>query len=249
MKAAHQASHRHPRPGACGPVHLIHHVVCRHQIEVEIWPPRAELYFRDERFVHPIDTQIRFESIVYNASNHRVIWEVRDLAGNSGLGTIDESGVYQAPLKGGLNSGHTEVIIATSYENPLRKASAWVTLLGEGPEPAPLPKIAIWPRKSVLYYPGNTLTNHQNELIDESNKIQLFEAKLWNVASPIDWLVDEVVQASNTEPWFLYKVIGSGSTTMVSVKARIHSQPAVVAEAKILQINYLWPKMKDVSQL
>jgi len=230
-------------------MHVIHHVVCRHQIEIEVWPPRAELYFQDERFVHPIDTQIRFESVVYNAGNPRVIWETRDLAGNPGLGAIDESGVYQAPPKGGLSSGYTEVIVATSYENPLRKAWAWVTLLGEGPEPAPQPRIAIWPRKSVLYYPGNTLTNHQNELIDESNKFQLFEAKLWNMESPIDWLVDNVVQPGSTEPWFLYKVTGSGSTKTVSVKARIQSLPAVLAEAKVIQINNLWPKMKNVSQL
>ncbi len=217
---------------------------------MEVWPPRTEVYFQDERFVHPIDTQVRFEAVVYNALKPTVTWEVRGLAGSPGLGSIDESGLYHAPPKGSLPSGHTEMVIATPTEEPLRKAYAWVTLVGEGPQPAPAPRIEIWPKRVHLYYPQSTLADHRNSLIDDSNKQQLFEAKIWNSSvSQVEWRVDNVVQGGITDPWFLYQVSGSGSTEMVSVTAAIQGQPAVVDEARVIQINYFWPRMKAVSDL
>lgn len=209
---------------------------------MDISPPRAEVCFQDERWVNPIHTQVRFEAAVYNSTSG-VTCEVRDLAGNPGAGSIDASGMYQAPPRGSLPSGSTDVVVATSAEDPLRKAFAWVTLLGE---PAPTPTIEIWPKSVHLYYPQG----QQNEYIDESNTMQLFRATLRDSpTSEVDWLVDGVVQFGIVEPWFLYKVTGSGGTQVVSVRARIKSQPTVYDDAKVVKINYTWPKMKAVAEL
>jgi hypothetical protein len=218
-------------------VDIFHHVVCRHQVEVEVWPPQAEVYFQDEKWVDPINTQLRFEAAVFNSAAG-VSWEVRDLAGNPGAGSIDASGLYQAPPKGSLPSGFTDIVVATATEDPLRKAFAWVTLLGEGPEPAPAPSIEIWPKRAYLYYPQG----QHNSYIDDSNKMQLFRTTLRNSAtSEVDWLVNGVVQGGIVEPWFLYKVSGSGATQKVTIRARIKNQPTVYDEAKVIQINYFWP--------
>ena len=86
-------------PAACPPAPTItevtHHVVARHQVEIEIFPPRVELAFRDERFVNPINTQYRFEARVFN-SRLGASWQVLNPAGGPGAGTIDSQGLYQA---------------------------------------------------------------------------------------------------------------------------------------------------------
>lgn len=78
-----------PSPGP-GPITIVHHHICQHQVEIEIWPPVAEAYFRDARYVDPINTQVRFQATVLNAENAAVSFQVRSLSGGAGLGTIDE---------------------------------------------------------------------------------------------------------------------------------------------------------------
>ncbi len=225
---------RHPR--RVTDVH--HHIECRHRVEVEIWPPRAEVHFRDERWANPATTQVRFEAAVFN-SNRGVRWEVLDLDGNPGAGTIDAGGVYRAPVKGALSNGATDIVVVSSREDPLRKAYAWVTLTGVGPEPVPAPAIQLLPRRACLYYPQG----QHNAYIDKSNTQQLFHATLWNSAtSDIEWLVDGVLQFNNA-PFhqFRYEAAGSGGTKTVVIRARSKYQPSVYEEAKVLITNYNWP--------
>src|SRR5580765_6977137 len=106
--------------------HVHRSVTCCPQIEVEVWPAQAEVHFRDDRGVNPINTQIRFEAVVYNGQSAAVHWEVLAPSGLAGAGTIDITGRYLAPPKDGLPSGLTDLVVATSVENPLRKAFAWV---------------------------------------------------------------------------------------------------------------------------
>lgn len=231
---------------------VVHHVVLRHQVEVEVRPARAEVNFHDEAAVNPINTQIRFEATLYNVTRGGVSWEVRDPAGNPGAGSIDATGLYEAPPKGALASGHTDVVVATSVEDPLRKAFAWVTLIGDGPAPVPEPRIDISPKSVYLYYPQDRPASpDRNEFIDESNTMQVFRATLRDsLTSEVEWLVDGVLKA-NAQPTslFKYEVTGSGSTKVVVVTARIKARPDVKDEAKVVQINYTWPKMKPVSEL
>lgn len=239
-----------PQAGHCV-TDVIHHVACRHQVEVEVWPARAEVYYRDDRAVNPINTQVRFEATLYNATYGGVNWEVRDLGGGAGAGSIDASGLYRAPLKGSLPSGFTDVVVATAAEDPLRKAYAWVTLVGDGPAPAPQPTILIWPKSLYLYYPGNSSANDRNEFIDWSNTMQVFRATLADSpTSEVEWLVDGVLKPNPLpSELFRYEVTGAGSTKIVVVTARIKAQPSIKDEAKVVQINYTWPKMKPVNQL
>jgi len=232
-------------------IDVVHHVVCRHQVEVEIWPPRAEVNFRDEHGANPINTMVRFEATVYNATHGGVTWEARDLAGNPGAGSIDASGLYRAPVKGTLQSGLTDVVVATANEDPLRKAYAWVTLVGKGPAPVPQPVIEIWPKSVSLYYPWNQTADDRNEFIDASNKMQMFRATIRNSAeTQVEWRVNNVIQANGSpSSLFHYEVTGSGSTKVVVVTCRIQAQPAVRDNAKVIVINYRWPKMNPPSQL
>jgi hypothetical protein len=238
-------------------IDVVHHVVCRHRVEVEIWPARAEVNFRDERSVNPVNTQVRFEALLYNTTAG-VRWDVRDLAGNPGAGSIDVSGLYQAPPKGSLPSGWTDVVVASAVDDPLRRAYAWVTLVGDGPAPVPPARIAISPKTACLYFPGNQGPADRNEFIDISNTMQVFRATLRDSpTSDIEWFVHDagtpppMVPAPNPEPssLFRYVVTGSGATKVVVVTARITAEPAVADSAKIVVTNYRWPMMKPVNQL
>jgi hypothetical protein len=240
------------RPGCR--VDVIHHIACRHQIEVEVWPPRIDLYFADERMrvdhkgalvereVDPIDTQVRFEATVIN-SDRGVRWQVFDAAGGPGAGSIDATGLYQAPAKGGWATGHTDVVVATSVEDPLRKAYAWVTLLGDGPLKAPDARIEIWPKRVNLYYDAGA---HDNAYIDDSNKMRLFRADIWHSDDRnVEWLVNGAVQPAPSLAMpqsFLYTSPSMGSDmVLVLVRARIKSNPGVFDEAQVILRNYDWP--------
>jgi len=215
---------------------------CCPQIEVEVWPAQAEVYFRDDRGVNPINTQLRFESAVYNGQSAGVRWEVLSPSGVPGAGAIDPTGLYLAPPKGTVPSCTTDVVVVTSIENPLRKAFAWVTLVGVGPEVQPAPVIMIRPKSAYLYYPQNASGADRNEFIDVSNTMQMFRASVRNSSASVEWLVNGVVTA-NTFPLdeFLYQVHGAGGTTVVRIEARLAGQPGVADDAKVVQINYRWP--------
>jgi hypothetical protein len=222
-------------------VDVIHHITCRHQVEVEVSPPRAELYFGDERWTDVIDTQVRFEVTIFN-SDRGVQWQVYDAAGGPGAGSIDANGLYQAPPKGSLKSGHTDVVVATSIEDPLRKAYAWVTVIGQGPLPAPQPRIEIWPRRANVYYADW----HDNAYIDDSNKMQLFRATIWHSADQtVEWLVNgslQLAQPHVVPQGFLYEAPSAGGDMQPAlVRARIKSNPGVFDEAQVVLLNYVWP--------
>ena len=230
----HSPHCRHHSPS----YHIYHQLVCQHQVEVEVWPADAELYFVDEQYANPVNTQVRFQASVYNGMNSKVNWEVQDIAGNPGVGSIDPTGLYVAPPKGSHPHGLTDIVIATAAESPFRKAYAFVTLIGKGPEPLSQPTVEVSPKQVYLYYPQG----EDNAYIDISNKQQMFRATVRHAGTQVEWLVDSVVQGgAGTAPWFLYQVTGSGPMQVVTVAARLLGQPAIIDEAKVIHINYSWP--------
>ncbi|MGZ3273623.1 MAG: hypothetical protein ACXU82_00035 [Caulobacteraceae bacterium] len=210
-------------------------VVCKHQVEIEVWPARAEVGFADDWTANPATTQVRFEAQVYNSGQGHT-WSVRALDGSVGQGSVDASGLYRAPAKGSLVSGTTELVVATSREDPLRTAFAWVTLVGRGPRPAPTPQVTVLPRRQTLYYGSGA----NNDMIDVSNKRCEFQALAFGTASAVEWLVNGVPQGISG-PWFLYQAPSGGGTATVTVTARLQANHAVSADAKISLLNYDWP--------
>jgi len=222
------------RCGSAAEWRILRQGVWRHRVEVRLTPADAELYFHDERWIDPVNTQLRFEAAVLNADTG-VIWEVMAPDGSPGAGTIDQTGLYQAPDKGTLASGTTDLVVATARADPLRKAIALVTLLGVGPLPAPVPRIQVWPRFRNLYFASGA----DNDYIDDRNKMQMFRAyPRNNPTTGVTWLVDGVAQA-DTDVWFLYQP--AGSLTEHSVTAQIPGMPLVADTAKVVMLNYVWP--------
>jgi hypothetical protein len=213
---------------------VYHRIVCRHQVEVEVWPPRAEVHFLDDWTANPADKQVRFEASVLN-SDQGVLWEVHQPDGSPGLGTIDVTGLYTPPAKSFTASGATELIVATAREDRLRKAFAWVTLVGTGPQPSAIPSIGIYPKNLNLYYRSGA----SNQYMDASNKMRQFHAILYDGGGTIDWFVNGT--ASGSGDWFLYQASGSGSGAVVTVRAQLAGQPSVFDEARIVELNYSWP--------
>ena len=229
------------------PVRIVHHAVWRHRVEIAVAPPRAELYFRDERWIDPINTQLRFKATVFN-SDRGATWEVVSPSGNVGAGTIDTTGLYQAPDKGALTSNTTDIVVATSRADPLRKAYAWVTLLGLGPLPAPSPMIEIWPKQVSLFYGSGD----DNAYIDDSNKLRVFRAFPSNAATPaVTWSVTAsmgtVVPYAADSSWCTYLAPNTGpspnagSVPVATVTAALTSDPTVRDDARIVLRNYAWP--------
>lgn len=224
---------------------ICHHVVCQHQVEVEVWPALAEVYFRDERFVNPVNTKVQFEAAVYNAPTSRVTWEVHALDGGPGAGVIDAAGLYLAPLKGSLPYGFTEIVTATSVDDPFRQAHARVCVIGLGPEPKPKPRVEIFPRRANLYYSGNLDSTDHNEYIDASNTMQLFRARLFHAdPASLEWLLD---LNTNPEPQgpefpdFLYRPAAFGNPTTVRVTVRLSTDHTILDWATVSLLNYEWP--------
>jgi len=222
------------------PVRVIHHMVCRHQVEVAVRPPSAELYFHDERWIDPIDTQLRFQATVYN-SDRGVTWQVVSPNGGPGQGTIDDTGLYQAPDKGSLTSGTTDVVVATARADPLRKAFAWVTLVGLGPLPAPAPAIEIWPKLITLYY----WYGADNAYIDNSNKGWTFRAFPRHVSNlAVNWSASlgTVVPGSPDSTWCAYSAPASRvDDALDTITATLAADPTVTDDARVLLLNYNWP--------
>ncbi len=215
---------------------IAHRIVCRHRVEVEVAPARATLYFRDERWIDPVNTQLRFDAVVLNADSG-VRWEVISPGGGPGAGSIDATGLYRAPDKGGLASGATDVVVATARADPLRKAFAWVTLVGEGPLAAPEPRVEIWPKRGAIYYRNGA----DNEYIDPSNKKLLFQAFLFDApGSQVRWRVNGA-QQGGTDPWFLYEAPASGGESTTTVSVELAGTPATRDEGRVLLLNYSWP--------
>jgi hypothetical protein len=216
--------------------HSHHRITCEHQIELEVFPPAAEVYFADERYADAALSQARFDAVVFNAPTASVHWSVSAIGGGPGLGTIDQTGLYKAPPKGVLASGLTEVITAVSADNPDRKAFAFVSLIGKGPEPPPEKQILLSPKRCFLYYP----LGHDNGHIDESNTRQVFRAIVGNTDDGIDWLVNGASVASGSR-LYCYAVSGSGATKTVAITARLIHDHSVYDEALVVVGNYTWP--------
>ncbi len=215
-------------------------VRCEHQVEIELWPPNAEAYFANERYADPATAQVRFDATVYNAPTSRIRWDVRDASGNLGKGTIDNTGVYHAPPKtAGMDSGMTEIVCATAVDDPLRKAFAYVTIVGRGPAPAPIPTILILPKTTEVFYPG---TEYHNEYMDPSKTVQRFEAIITKTTDrQVIWKFNTVEQVGHTLPWINYRAIGPGGTAFVKVTATLKNHPSVHDEAELVVTNYVWP--------
>jgi len=64
-----------------------------------------------------------------------------DLQGGPGAGTIDAAGLYLAPDKGSLPFGLTDIVVATSTDDPFRKAFARVAIVGWDPNQSPPPRL------------------------------------------------------------------------------------------------------------
>ena len=230
----HHPHHRHHRFAGRQVTDVYHRIVCRHQVEVEVWPPRADVRFLDDWTADPAGKQARFEATVFN-SDQGYLWDVRRPDGSPGLGSIDVTGLYTPPAKGSIASGTTELIVATAREDSLRKAFAWVTLVGVGPQPAATPSIEVYPKNLNLYY----WSGASNQYIDASNKLRQFRAVLYDGAGTIDWFVNGA--ASGSGDWFLYQMPNTGGGGLVTVRAQLSGQPSVFDEARIVELNYFWP--------
>ena len=230
----------HSNPPSCHSHHCVihHHVVCRHQTEIEVYPPNADVYFADERYIDAINTQVRFHASVYNAPGNSVTWQVINASGGPGLGSIDPTGEYTAPVKGLIASGHTDIVVATVKHDPTRYAIAKVTLLGHGPEPVPQATLEIFPKLSHIYY-QNGYGAH-NQYIDTSNKHQQFRNIIKHSASTaVSW---SVYGAGYIDAAGFYSAPATGpSPASVEVHAQLTHNPSITAAARIILLNYHWP--------
>lgn len=214
-------------------------MVCQHQVEIEVWPAAAAACFRDERHSDPVNAQVRFDAAVFNAPDREVQWEARALGGGPGAGQIDATGLYTAPDKGGLASGHTEIIVATATADPTRQAFAYVTLTGRGPEPPPTPTLLILPQRVNLYY----RQGGDNAWMDASNKRQVFRAVVQNSASSLNWFVGggAVPEAEHGRLFHYLPAATSGADTVVTIRAALTAASGVQSEAKVVLVNHAWP--------
>ncbi len=232
-----------PGSSVCHPRVIVHHLVCQHRVEVEVWPALAEVYFQNERYVDPVNTKVQFDAAVYNGPTNLVTWRVNDPKGAPGLGTIDDYGLYVAPkFNPAWPYGITEIITATAVDDPSRQAYARVALMGRGPEPKPDPKIEIFPKKAYLYYDPAT---GNNDFIDVSNTRQFFRANLYcSPPAEVDWFVGEEPgwDYKKTGWWYLFDPDGQGVDFQTAkVTARLKDKPQIRDEAIVVMLNYAWP--------
>jgi len=212
-------------------MHTCRQFVCQHRVEVEVCPAEAEVCFRDERFSQPEQAIVQFQALVFNAPSSRVTWKVVDLNGNPGAGTIDAAGLYIAPDKGSLPFALTDIVVATSLDDPFRQAFARVAIVGLGPEPKPAPSVEVYPHRVYLYYPAGA----DNSYIDASNNMQLFRA-IVHQADPaaLTWTPSGTVGSE-----FLFQVTGSGAQTTLHITATLPGGATDFATVTLL--NYNWP--------
>ncbi len=225
----HHSCHRHTH-------------ICQHQMEIEVWPPEAEVYFLDERFVDPVNTQVRFNAEVYNSPSVEVIWSVTDINGGKGAGTIDSTGLYLAPKKVDASPpyphGLTDIIVATIKDDPMRCAYAKVVLIGYGPEPIPVPSVEVYPRVASLYY----VNGADNDYIDPSNKIQQFRTIVRNSwITEVEW--KKLSGPGDLDPDSgIFKAPQNGPSRAVAIiSANIKGNPSITGEATVILLNYNWP--------
>ena len=224
------------RPGP----YVCHHVICQHRVEVEVWPAAAEVSFQDERFAQPLEAQVQFSAFVYTAPSNRVTWQVLDLHGGPGAGSIDAAGLYLAPAKGSLPFGLTDIVVATSADDHFRKAYARVAIVGLGPEPKPAPRVEVYPHRAYLYNVGG----YHNNFIDSSNKMQLFRAMVYHAdPAQVVWSVSGFGLVA-TGPEYAFPFTASVWSQTVTIEAQIPSTtPLAKDSATVSWLNYSWPGM------
>ena len=231
--------------------HIRHHVVCQHRVEVEVSPAEAAVCFLGERYAQPMEAVVQFAATVFNAPSNRVTWRVLDLNGVERPNAIDAAGLYAAPPKGTLPFSLTEIVVATSVDDPFRQAFAKVAVVGLGPEPKPDPVVMVYPRSVDLYYPANQPgTAEHNEYIDSSNTIQLFRALVVN-GDPalLKWTTDDGAPGG-VGPEFLYQARDYPAATdygpfrLVHVTATLTGANPASDGATISLLNYSWPGIK-----
>jgi trimeric autotransporter adhesin len=106
-----------------------------------------------------------FGSIVSGASNKNVTWQVNGVTGgNSTIGTISSSGIYQAPAN--IPSQHLVTVNAISNANGFTKGSANVVIVGGD---APNVGVTTTPAGVTEVYTGTTQTFNA-KVTGESNK-------------------------------------------------------------------------------
>jgi hypothetical protein len=222
----------------CHDYPFVRQVICRHRVEVEVAPASAEVCFRDERHAHPLNTKVQFDAVVFNAKSSRVTWKVNGLDGSPGHGTIDTEGLYVAPAKGKLGYAFTEIITATSVDDPSRAAFARVTVIGLGPAPKPEPRVEIYPRTAELYYQNG----YDNSYIDQTNKRQLFRAMLYHADhAECEWLIDSPQVDPNIAPEHEYESADHGEPRMVHIAVQLKGHPEIRDRATVCLLNYSWP--------
>ncbi|MCP4605576.1 MAG: hypothetical protein GY847_34485 [Proteobacteria bacterium] len=222
---------------------VVHDVECRHRVEVEVWPPNAEVYYNQDRYVDPVNTQVQFDAAVYNGSS-RVTWSVKNIHGGPGAGTINPSGLYTSPPTG--IHGTTDVVTATPTSDPTRKAFAFVTLIGRGPEPAPEPKIIVYPKQAYLYYPPQNMVSDLNRFIDASNTMQLFRVDTMNAnGQELKWefssLLGFTYDLFNDKRCCDIRITGTGVTNRIDIKVSLENNAIVYDDASFFISNYKWP--------
>lgn len=217
---------------------IVHHAVCQHRVEVVVSPARAQLVFQDEADADPINTRIRFEATVLN-SDRGVTWQVVSPMGGPGAGTIDATGLYRTPPFAAHASGVTDIVVATSRADPLRRAYAWLTVVGRGPASAPRARVEIWPRRATIYHKtGNA------RYVDACNKRQVFRAYVTHAANPdVKWIVGGVPRAGGPpdSSWFIFEGDGAEALQDVVIRAELGADPSVSDHALVTVRDYNWP--------
>ena len=224
--------------------HVCHHVICQHRIEVEVWPAAAEVSLRDERYAQPLEAHVQFSAFVYNAPSNRVTWQVLDLHGGLGAGTIDAAGLYTAPAKADLPAGLTapysltDIVVATSVDDHFRKAFAHVEIVGWGPAPKPAPRVEIYPHRAYLYHAAG----YNNDYIDSSNKMQLFRAMVYHAdPAQVVWSVSGFGMVA-TGPEYPFPFTASVWSQTVTIDATIPlTTPLAKDSATVSWLDYSWP--------
>lgn len=221
----------HPHTRFC----VDHRRNCCNKIEIIIEPANSKVYFSDEAYVDPVNTQTRFSATVFNSSSTAVKWLVSSANGGPGAGSIDAYGLYTAPNKGLLANGYTDVVTAISLEDPTRRASALVTVQGEGPEPVAESIIEIYPKRVNLYFRHGA----KNQYIDACNKSQRFDYRKINCPDDeVEWSSSYGMVDINGH----YFAPDSGSTSSTAqVKVALKHDPGVYDTAFITLLNYYWP--------
>jgi hypothetical protein len=209
---------------------------CSPSVEIEIFPPHAEVHFRDERYCDPACTQMRFFTILHQSFRSSVNWRVIDEYGYPGKGSVDANGLYRAPDKGSLANGTTEFIVVSVKGYPFIQARATITLVGEGPEPKPVPKVTIFPKTVNLY--------KSDEYMDNSNSQQTFRADVFNTDSTsIIWKKNNTIisGAGNGMHYTYFFNDHDYIGVPILISAHLQQDTSVFASAVITPLHYSWP--------